>query len=46
MLSELVMCTRSIRRFDERQAVTRDVLLELVDLARLTASSANQQPLK
>lgn len=46
MLKELVFKNRSYRRFDETIAISRDTLLELVDLARLTASAANRQPLK
>lgn len=45
-LPELVHRTRSYRRFDETHAITRDTLLELVDLARVSASAANHQPLK
>ncbi len=43
---DLVLKTRSIRRFVEKQAVGRDVLEELVDLGRLSASGGNLQPLK
>ncbi|MBZ4658727.1 MAG: nitroreductase family protein [Desulfacinum sp.] len=43
---ELVIQNRSYRRFDETHAVARDTLVELVDLARMTASAANRQPLK
>jgi|UniRef100_A0A7C5AK31 nitroreductase len=46
MLKELVRQTRSIRRFHQDQEVSRETLLELVDVARLTASAANLQPLK
>lgn len=45
-LHELVAKTRSYRRFRERDSVDLDVLRELVDLARLSASGANAQPLK
>lgn len=45
-LRELVLRNRSYRRFHEEQAVSRETLLELVDLARQTASAANRQPLK
>ncbi len=45
-LKSLVRKTRSIRRFDQQQAVDLSVLTELVDLARLTASTKNLQPLK
>lgn len=45
-LSELVRRNRSYRRFDESWPISRESLRELVDLARLTASAANRQPLK
>jgi nitroreductase len=45
MLKELVQRNRSTRRFRQYQ-VDRDTLRELVDLARLSASGANRQPLK
>ncbi|MDW7709461.1 MAG: nitroreductase family protein [Deferrisomatales bacterium] len=45
-LRDLVLRNRSYRRFDESHRVPREVLLELVDLARHTASAANRQPLK
>lgn len=43
---DLVLRNRSYRRFDESHAISRDTLLELVDLARQTPSAANRQPLK
>jgi nitroreductase len=43
---DLVLRNRSYRRFDESHPVSRDTLLELVDLARRTPSAANKQPLK
>lgn len=46
MLRDLVERNRSYRRFDEGHAVDKATLSELVDLARLTPSSANLQPLK
>jgi nitroreductase len=46
MLKELVRRNRSYRRFYQEVAVDRDTLRELVDLARLSASGANLQPLK
>ena len=45
-LKELILKTRSYRRFDESQRVSRKTLEDLVDLARLSASGANRQPLK
>ena len=46
MLRDLILKTRSFRRFDETHAIKRETLVELVDLARLSASAANLQPLK
>ena len=46
MLKELVRRTRSFRRFHQEVAVSVETLRELVDLARLSASGANKQPLK
>jgi nitroreductase len=43
---ELVLTNRSCRRFQADQAVEMDVLRELVDLARCTASARNLQPLR
>lgn len=45
-LRELVLKTRSYRRFYEDVPVPHETLRELVDLARQTASAANRQPLK
>ena len=46
MFSDLVKKCRSIRRFKQSEAISRGELLELLDLARLSASGSNQQPLK
>lgn len=46
MIKDLVRANRSYRGYDESRKVTREELAELVDCARLTASSVNQQPLK
>lgn len=46
MLRNLVLKNRSYRRFREREPVDRATLEELVDLARLTPSAANLQPLR
>ncbi|MHC4884495.1 MAG: nitroreductase family protein [Planctomycetota bacterium] len=43
--TELVTRTRSYRRF-KQDPISEEALLELVDLARLSASGGNQQPLK
>ena len=45
MIKELVLKTRSIRRFIE-EPVSEETLLYLIDIARLSASAANLQPLK
>lgn len=46
MLKDLVMKNRSYRRFYQDAPVGLDALKELVELARLSASAANRQPLK
>ena len=46
MLKELVAKTRSYRRFYQDVPVDIETLKELVDLARLSASGRNLQPLK
>jgi len=45
-LKEIVSRTRSYRRFEEAQRFEYSTLEALVDLARLSASGANRQPLK
>ena len=44
--ADLVRENRSRRRFDQDVSVTSETLKELVDLARLTPSARNLQPLK
>ena len=46
MLRDLVLSNRSCRRFHEHVPISMDTLKECIDLARLTASSGNKQPLK
>jgi nitroreductase len=46
MLREWVLKNRSYRRFYQDVPVSIETLRELVDLARLSASGANRQPLK
>lgn len=46
MLRDLILSNRSCRRFFQNEPVDAAVLRELVDLARLSASAANLQPLK
>lgn len=43
---QLVTASRSIRRFDQSRPVSEEVLCELVDMARLTPSGRNSQPLR
>ena len=45
-LRDLVLGNRSYRRFHQDVLIDRDTLRELVDLARLSASGSNLQPLK
>jgi len=45
-IEDLVRKTRSYRRFHEDHAIGTEVLKGLVDLARLSASGRNLQPLK
>lgn len=46
MLKDLIRQNRSYRRFDQSHAIDTATLKELVDLARLSASGSNFQPLK
>lgn len=46
MLKDLVLKNRSYRRFSENEKIDYSVLNELVELARLTPSSVNLQPLR
>lgn len=46
MLRDLVIKNRSYRGYDETRKMTREELLEFVELTRYTASSINLQPLK
>jgi nitroreductase len=45
-LEDLVLKTRSYRRFNESHRISGETLEQLVGLARLSASGANRQPLK
>jgi nitroreductase len=45
-IRQLIEKNRSYRRFDSQQKIDTDTLVSLVDLARLSASGANRQPLK
>jgi nitroreductase len=46
MIEDLIRKNRSCRRFYEDRSVKMDQLKEMVNLARLSASAANLQPLK
>ncbi|WP_139902616.1 nitroreductase family protein [Clostridium thermarum] len=46
MLRDLVLANRTYRRFYEDIKIEREVLEDLIDLARLSSSGANLQPLK
>ena len=46
MIATLIEKNRSCRRFYQDHAVSLDTLKEFVNLARLSASGANRQPLK
>jgi nitroreductase len=46
MIKDLIEKNRSYRRFDQSHVIDRGTLKELVNLARLSASAANLQPLK
>ena len=46
MMRDLVTKNRSYRRFFQDVAVERQTLTELIELARLSPSAANMQPLK
>lgn len=46
MLRELVLKNRTYRRFYQKEEITKEELLEWVDLARLTSCAANAQNLK
>ena len=45
-LKDLIFETRSYRRFDESQRIGSKTIESLIDLARLSSSGANRQPLK
>ncbi len=46
MMRDLVTKCRSYRRFQEEKPVSEGALKELVEIARLTPSAGNRQPLK
>ncbi|KJR42643.1 nitroreductase family protein [Candidatus Magnetoovum chiemensis] len=46
MLKDLIKLTRSTRRFYEDAPISKETLLDIIDIARLTPSAANLQPLR
>ena len=46
MIRDLIIKNRTYRRFYQNVEITEKVLLELVDLARLSSTGANLQQLK
>jgi len=46
VIRDLIMENRSCRRFYQEVTIERETLREFVDLARLSASASNRQPLK
>jgi nitroreductase len=46
MIKDLILKNRSYRRFHEEYKIKLSTLKELINLARLSASGANRQPLK
>ena len=46
MIKDIIMKNRSYRRFNSTCDISNDTLKSLVDLARLSGSAANLQPLK
>ncbi|MBN1407999.1 MAG: nitroreductase family protein [Calditrichaceae bacterium] len=45
-VKELILKNRSIRRFKENEIISTEILKALVELARLSPSASNKQPLK
>ncbi len=46
MLKDLILKNRSYRRFHQDEPISKETLVELVNLARLSPSARNAQPLK
>ncbi len=45
-IEQLIRATRTCRRFHQEQAISKETLCQLIDLARLAGSAKNLQPLK
>ncbi len=45
-LKQLIETNRTYRRFDESYNISQEQITDLIDLARLSGSAANRQPLK
>ncbi|MBQ4501329.1 MAG: nitroreductase family protein, partial [Spirochaetales bacterium] len=46
MIKDLAVKNRSYRAYDRSRRITRQELVDLVDMTRYVASSVNDQPLK
>lgn len=46
MFKDLILKNRSVRKYNQNEAVSRETLLELVEFARLSGSAGNRQSLK
>ncbi len=46
MIKDLIFKNRSYRRFHQDEQISMETLIELIDLARLSPSAKNAQPLK
>jgi nitroreductase len=46
MIKDLIIRNRSYRRFYQKEAIGADVMLDMIDCARNSASAANLQPLR
>lgn len=46
MIPDIIVKTRTVRRFQEEMKIPEEILLDLLDLARLGGSARNCQPLR
>ncbi|MBU3207824.1 nitroreductase family protein [Clostridium algidicarnis] len=46
MIKDLILKNRTYRRFYEEKSISKEVLMELIDLARISSSGGNLQSLK